>query len=93
MNRKQKILLSCGIFLVILFIGFKIFLDSIYCLPILMYHRIDYTSDKKDKITVSPDVFARQMKFLHDRKYNVIPLDKAVAYIAGKKARLPRQSR
>jgi peptidoglycan/xylan/chitin deacetylase (PgdA/CDA1 family) len=50
-----------------------------------MYHSIEYTPNKKDKITVSPDAFTRQMKFLHDRKYNVIPLEEAVSYIREKK--------
>lgn len=65
--------------------AFIIFLNSIYRLPILMYHSIDYTQDKKNKMVVSPEVFEAQMKFLRDRHYNVIPLEKAVGYISQKK--------
>jgi peptidoglycan/xylan/chitin deacetylase (PgdA/CDA1 family) len=69
----------------VLFISVKFFLDSIYRLPILMYHSIDYAADKGDRMFVSPEAFARQIKFLHDHKYSVISLEKAVSYIENRK--------
>ena len=78
-NKRTSILLV--IFLAVFCVSSKIFLDQVYRLPILMYHSIDRVSDKNDRMSVSPDVFERQMKFLRDNKYNVIPLDKAVSYI------------
>jgi len=50
-----------------------------------MYHSIDYTSDKTIRMVISPDIFAEQMKYLHDNKYNVVPLEKAVSYIKDRK--------
>lgn len=85
MQRKTGILILCGILLVVSVAALKTFLDSVYRLPILMYHSIDYTADKKNKITVSPEAFTRQMKFLRDNGYNVIPLNEAVYYIKDKK--------
>ena len=78
-SRRFSIIFAIIFFAVI--ISFKVFLDSIYRLPVLMYHSIDYTSDRKDRMTVSPDVFTKQMKYLADKRYNVIPLEKAVEYI------------
>src|SRR3989338_3649321 len=75
-----------GISFILAAVAFNIFLNSIYSLPVLMYHSIDYTNDRKDKMVVSPEAFERQMKFLHDGSYNVVPLEKAVEYIkTGKK--------
>jgi peptidoglycan/xylan/chitin deacetylase (PgdA/CDA1 family) len=68
----------------------RLFLDSVYRLPILMYHSIGYTSDADDKMVVSPEAFARQMKFLRDRRYNVITLSKAVEYIKERRRPPPR---
>lgn len=81
MRLRKTTLILFGIFLVVSAVSLKIFLDSIYRIPVLMYHSIDYTADKSDKMTIQPDMFERQMKFLRDYKYNVVPLEKAVAYI------------
>jgi len=42
-------------------------------IPVLMYHHIR-TSDARDKLSVSPENFTRQMKYLHDHDYQVISL-------------------
>lgn len=85
MRLRKTTLILFAIFLVVSAVSLKIFLDSIYSIPVLMYHSIDYTSDKKNKMTIAPDMFERQMKFLRDYKYNVVPLEKAVAYIKSDK--------
>lgn len=85
MRHKNKILIFSVILLVAASIAIKLFLGSVYRLPVLMYHSIDYVTDKKDKITVSPEVFAKQMKFLHDHKYNIVTLSEAVSYIRDRK--------
>ncbi len=90
MLKNKRGLILCAIFLALAGIAFKLFLDSIYHLPVLMYHSIDYTADKKDRMAVSPDNFARQMKYLRDHGYNVIPLDEAVSYIKQKKRPPPK---
>jgi len=62
-----------------------IFMKTEYVVPVLMYHAIDH-NDKATKLSVSPESFERQMKFLHDHRYNVVTLDKIVAYLKDEKA-------
>lgn len=78
--KKRWIALSVLI-LITLAVSTHIFLSSIYRMPILMYHSIDYTADRKNKIVVSPEAFERQMRYLHDNGYKVVPIEKAVEYI------------
>jgi len=68
----------------VLIVGIFVFLKSIYVAPILMYHHIDSDS-KESKLSVSPESFRRQMKFLKDNNYNVVSLDKLVELIESKK--------
>jgi len=67
------------------------FLDSAYRLPIIMYHSINHTSGTTGKTVVSPEALERQMRFLRERKYNVITLAEAVSYLS-RKARPPRNT-
>ncbi len=91
MRLNKRFLIVIGIFLTIAFaLSAKIFLDSIYRLPILMYHSIDYTLDKQNRLVVFPEIFEKQMKYLHDHGYNVVPLDKAVSYIVSAKHPPPK---
>jgi peptidoglycan/xylan/chitin deacetylase (PgdA/CDA1 family) len=69
--------------------GGKVLLERAYVVPVLMYHSIDY-NDKMTKLSVSPESFERQMKFLRDRKYNVVGLDKVADYIQKKEKIPPR---
>ncbi len=85
MRLSKKTLIIIGVFFISSIILLKISLDSVYRLPILMYHSIDYTTDKKNKMMISPEVFAKQMRYLHDHGYNVIPLEKALSYIRDRK--------
>ena len=91
MRLTKRFFIISGIFLIALALALNLFLGSIYSLPILMYHSIDYVSDKNNKITVSPDIFEKQMRYLSDGGYNVIPLDKAVSYIE-KQERPPKKT-
>lgn len=85
MRFSKRTLIICSISLIVLVISLKTFLDSVYRLPVLMYHSIDYTADKKNKMTISPEVFAKQMEYLRENGYDVIPLEKAVSYIRDRK--------
>ena len=91
MRLSRRALLVFGAFLIAAAIALNIFFNAIYRLPILMYHSIDYTADKSDRMFVSPQVFEKQMKFLRDRGYNVIPLEEAVGYIS-RRARPPART-
>jgi peptidoglycan/xylan/chitin deacetylase (PgdA/CDA1 family) len=69
--------------------GASVFLKNAYVIPVIMYHSIDY-NDRFTKLSVSPESFERQMKFLRDRRYNVIGLDKVVEYMQKKQKIPPR---
>jgi len=64
--------------LIAFFLAGKLFLDAIYVPVILMYHSVDRECTSLDgydrKLNVLPGAFAKQMKFLSDHKYKVIPL-------------------
>src|SRR3989338_396677 len=68
-----------------LYFGGRSFLDKCYYTPILMYHSID-DHWRETKLSVSPEQFRRQMKFLREKKYDVIPLGQLADVIkSGKK--------
>ncbi|MGB2705741.1 MAG: polysaccharide deacetylase family protein [Candidatus Omnitrophota bacterium] len=76
-NRKLlTVILVAG--LVAFFWAGKLFLDAIYVPVILMYHSVGEECTALDgydrKLNVFPRAFAKQMKFLNDRGYKVIPL-------------------
>ncbi len=62
-----------------------IFMKSAYVVPVLMYHAIDY-NDKTTKLSVNPESFEAQMKFLHEHRYNAVTPDRLIAYISGKES-------
>ena len=51
-----------------------------YVPPVLMYHRIDDQS-QVTKLSVSPESFARHMKFLDDWGYRVLQLNELAQYV------------
>ncbi len=77
---KNKKLLTLIVITAIAFFFFagKLFLDAIYVPVIVMYHSVGEEARTLDgygaKLNVSPAAFAKQMKFLHERNYKVIPL-------------------
>jgi len=62
-----------------------VFMKSAYVVPVLMYHAID-RNDKTTKLSVNPESFEAQMKFLHNNRYNVVTLEKLIEYINNKEA-------
>ena len=53
-----------------------------YTVPILTYHSFDYG---RGTLSITPENFEKQMRYLKDKGYNVIPLDELVAGIKNKK--------
>ncbi|MCX5678401.1 MAG: polysaccharide deacetylase family protein [Candidatus Omnitrophica bacterium] len=80
--KKFRIIAVSAVFLIIGSAAF-VFMKTAYVVPVLMYHAIDY-NDKVTKLSVSPESFEKQMKFLHENKYNVVTLEKLVSYIKNK---------
>jgi peptidoglycan/xylan/chitin deacetylase (PgdA/CDA1 family) len=72
------------VFLIVIFSAFYFFwLPPRYVVPILMYHRFN---DEDCSICVTPENFARQMKYLRDKGYDVISLDELVRGIKNKRS-------
>ena len=89
----QKLLRALSVFLVVLFflaIGFILWLQDKYVVPILMYHNVDYV-EKPVANNTSPGNFAWQMDFLKKNKYHVISLDELVKATQNGR-QLPRRS-
>jgi peptidoglycan/xylan/chitin deacetylase (PgdA/CDA1 family) len=92
LNKRSLVAIgACALALALLVYGAAIFLESVRQLPILMYHSINYDKDKNERTVVLPEVFAKQMKYLHDNAYDVIPLGRAVWYI-DRKMRPPKKT-
>ncbi len=88
----KRFALRAGFILLVLLSGFAVWLPSQYMVPILMYHHVgDNPRSKSQASMVSPENFARQMKYLHDHRYHVMSLDELVTAIAQKRD-LPRNS-
>lgn len=78
-RNKIPLLLAIIIGFILLVGAGKIFLDAIYVPVIIMYHSVGpeetaLESGYGGKLNVSPEAFGKQMKFLRDKNYNVIPL-------------------
>lgn len=82
----MKKLRITAVSIVLLVIGSAafVFMKTAYVVPVLMYHAIDH-NDKETKLSVSPDSFEKQMKFLHEHRYNVMKLDDLALLIKEKK--------
>ena len=50
-------------------------------IPVLMYHHVN--PHKGDMVTVTPEVFEGQMKYLHESGYRTLKIDELLSYIAG----------
>jgi peptidoglycan/xylan/chitin deacetylase (PgdA/CDA1 family) len=86
MPRRKRILALTGVLLIVAAFAANASLNSIYRLPILMYHSIEPSPrGSTDRLIVSPEAFEKQMAFLRARGYNVIRLDEAVNIIRDKK--------
>lgn len=71
-NLKAAVIIFIALLAIV--IGGRYFLETRYYPPILMYHSID-EQWRQTKLSVSPEQFKEQMKFLRDKNYNVISLE------------------
>jgi len=79
------------IFVILLFVvllSFFGFMRSRYTIPILMYHSVAPQAEKGYRLKVTPDVFAKQMRFLREHGYNIVTLEEA-ADLLRKHKRIP----
>ena len=86
--RHKVIIIAVAMFLLLL-AGFAGFLRSKYVVPVLMYHSVNPQADpKRNLLAVTPRTFEKQMRFLKQYRYNVVPLE-TVADLLREGKRLP----
>ncbi|MBL7157884.1 MAG: polysaccharide deacetylase family protein [Candidatus Omnitrophica bacterium] len=92
-NKRFSILVIAAT--VIFLLAGKLFLDAAYAPVIIMYHSVGPESTTPanygDKLNVSTRTFEKQMKFLADHDYNVIPLAEFVNRIK-RNERIPHKT-
>lgn len=72
-------------------VSFSVMLKRIYVAPIIMYHSVSPKQNPAiSGLIVSPETFQRQMRFLKECKYNILPLDELAALLKEKKRLPPR---
>ncbi|MBM3255544.1 MAG: polysaccharide deacetylase family protein [Candidatus Omnitrophica bacterium] len=78
---KRKLLIAGTL---IIFLAFTLsynFVKRNYVFPILMYHSVSPQAQKANRLSITPEVFERQMLFLKKFGYNVVPLESLLSFI------------
>jgi len=85
---KRKVLITVfGV--IILFSAFLAnFIQGKYVVPIAMYHSVNPEASPKNLLAVSTATFERQMQFLKNNHYNVLPLE-SVATLVKERKKIP----
>ncbi|MFC1698673.1 polysaccharide deacetylase family protein [Candidatus Omnitrophota bacterium] len=73
----RRIFKIFGVLIIIIIVGCYLYIRPKYQVPILMYHHVDHNGGQSS-LSVSPENFKRQMRFLAKRDYNVISLSELV---------------
>jgi peptidoglycan/xylan/chitin deacetylase (PgdA/CDA1 family) len=60
-------------------------------IPVLLYHNIGHYTDEMMEDGLPPEAFEKQMAFLAENGYRIVPLDRAIAHLNGKQ-KLPSKS-
>ncbi len=84
---KLAIISAVSVLLIFVFVSF---FRQQYVVPILMYHSVSPEAKKENRLSVSVKTFQRQMRFLMERKYNVLSLEELSGLIKEKKRIPPR---
>jgi len=87
--RRFRLSIACVLVICVFLVGGRLFLDSKYVVPVLMYHSVDEKA-AQTKLSVLPESFERQMKFLRDSNYNVVTLEKLIEGMDSGKPHPPR---
>jgi peptidoglycan/xylan/chitin deacetylase (PgdA/CDA1 family) len=86
---KRLLIAVGGIFLIVVLSAVIIF-PRHYVVPILMYHSISEQVPEGNRLVVSAKTFDRQMRFLRQHRYNVVPLALAALWVREKKKIPPK---
>ncbi len=87
----KKALKISAVVLAVAIIAFVFFVRQHYVAPILMYHSVQPSANPQNRLAVSAESFRRQMRFLKEHNYNVMPLEKLADLIRGEK-KIPRNT-
>lgn len=90
MPRYKKLILVSGVILFLFFLSISFILQRNYVIPILMYHSIVPDVMPEGRLSVSVESFQRQMRFLKNHNYNVMPLNEVADFIKYKKKVPPK---
>lgn len=92
MFKKKRIVLSIILVFLVSVLSFWGFVSRHYVVPILMYHSINpKTNPVMKALIVSPNTFERQMRFLREQDYNIMPLESLAELMRGNK-KLPHKA-
>jgi len=89
MYKRKRLIVIFGLVFVA-GISLLFFFQQQYVTPIIMYHSILPQANPENRLAVSLESFERQMRFLREHKYNVLPLKELVFLIKEKKVIPPR---
>lgn len=89
MSKRKVLTGSLGIIILSAVCGIS-FIRGQYVAPILMYHSVDPQAKPENRLAVTPQVFERQVRFLKEHNYNVLPLESLSALIREKKTIPPK---
>lgn len=90
-SRFKKCCVVLGVVAIVLGAVYFFFLSPRYAVPILMYHDFAPLEQKGNPLLVTTQSFERQMAYLKEHGYHVIPLDQLVDGIKEKK-RFPHKT-
>lgn len=91
MPRIKKLILFTGLIFLAAIILLAGLIRQRYTVPIIMYHYVHYGANPDDKLVVTPEAFQRQMRFLKERRYNVVPLE-TLAVLIKEKRKIPART-
>ncbi len=87
-KHKRLIILTVIVYLVV---SLVVFIWNNYVPAILMYHSVNPHAPKENRLVVPVESFQRQMRFLKEHKYKVLPLEELANFIKEKK-RVPHKT-
>lgn len=89
MSKYKKLTLVLAVIFIAVCVLLR-FMQGVYVLPVLMYHSVNPQAAPENGLAVTVKSFERQIKFLRDHKYNILPLEIAGKLVKEKKPIPPR---
>jgi len=84
MPKRNRVIIVLVVIFVLGFLGANSLKEK-YVVPIIMYHSISQNALPGNMLAVSVQTFERQMRFLKEHQYNILPLESIVNLIKDQK--------